>query len=154
VDDGSAQGVRHDDEDTARHWRLGAYALCRAEGRVLLVRASSRTEVEGSWFLPGGGVRFGEEPRSAVVRELAEETGLLARSVELRAVDSDVRRRRSGAEEFTVRLLFDVDVDPDAALVFEDAGTSDEARWVPVGELGAYRLVGYVARVLGVERSK
>ncbi|HLK44739.1 MAG TPA: NUDIX domain-containing protein [Acidimicrobiales bacterium] len=154
IDDGTSAGARHDDEAPTRQWRLGAYALCRREGEVLLVRASSRTEVEGRWFLPGGGVRFGEHPADAVVRELAEETGLMATEVSLRDVDSDVRPRRSGTREFTVRLLFDAVVDTTAPLVSEEGGTSDEARWVPLAELGSYPLVDYVARVLGAASAK
>lgn len=154
IDDGTTAGAHHDDEAPNRQWRLGAYALCRREDAVLLVRASSRTEVEGRWFLPGGGVRFGEHPTAAVARELREETGLVAREVRLRDVDSDVRPRRNGTHEFTVRLLFDVEVDAGEPLVFEEGGTSDEARWVQVADLGSYELVDYVARVLGVASAK
>ncbi len=153
MDDGTSAGARHDDEVAARQWRLGAYARCRRDGCVLLVRASARTEVPGRWFLPGGGVRFGEDPGAAVLRELHEETGLVGTSVALLGVDSDVRRRRSGTEEFTVRLLYDVTVD-DGPIVAEVDGTSDEARWVPVDELGGLPLVDYVARVLSVATPK
>lgn len=154
MDDTTGASARHDDEDEQRQWRLGAYAVCRRSGAVLLVRASSRTEVEGRWFLPGGGVTFGEDPRDAVVRELFEETGLVSRGVRLRDVDSDVRSRRNGTREFTVRLLFDVEVDAAQPLTFEEGGTSDEARWVSDADLTAYPLVDYVARVLGVASAK
>lgn len=45
-----------------------------AEGRVLLVR---HTYLAG-WWLPGGGVDRGETTHDAVVREMREETGLIA----------------------------------------------------------------------------
>jgi 8-oxo-dGTP pyrophosphatase MutT (NUDIX family) len=53
--------------------REGTDALVRdARGRVLLVRRAD----DGRWAMPGGWVDPGETPEQAVVREVAEETGL------------------------------------------------------------------------------
>lgn len=60
-----------------RGMTLGVRALALDEsGRVLLVR---HTYLAG-WWLPGGGVDRGETTRDAVIRELREEAGLIARS--------------------------------------------------------------------------
>lgn len=140
-----------DEED--QHWRIGAYAICRRGDDVLLVRASSRTTVEGRWFLPGGGLEFGEAPHDAVLRELREETGLTGRAPRLAGVTSDLHHSRRGGATFVVRLLFVVDVD-DGELVFEAQGTSDEARWVPLGEIRSVGAMDYVLVALGLTTEK
>lgn len=58
-----------------RGMTLGVRAVATdSEGRVLLVR---HTYLAG-WWLPGGGVDRGETTQDAAVRELREETGLVA----------------------------------------------------------------------------
>lgn len=52
---------------------VGAVAL--RDGEVLLVRRG-RGPAAGEWSVPGGRVQVGEELHEAVVREVAEETGL------------------------------------------------------------------------------
>lgn len=60
-----------------RGMTLGVRGIARdAEGRVLLVK---HTYLQG-WWLPGGGVDRGETLSRAVVREMREETGLIATS--------------------------------------------------------------------------
>ena len=53
-----------------------------ATGRLLVVRRGTPPDA-GSWSLPGGRVEPGETPAEAVVREVAEETGLRVRAGEL-----------------------------------------------------------------------
>lgn len=63
--------------------RVGAVIV--REGHVLMVR-ERRLDADGRhlgveyWTLPGGGIEPGESPEQAVVREVAEETGLHATS--------------------------------------------------------------------------
>jgi 8-oxo-dGTP pyrophosphatase MutT (NUDIX family) len=49
-------------------------AVLDAEGRVLLVRRADN----GAWTLPGGIIDPGEQPADAAVREVFEETGVIA----------------------------------------------------------------------------
>jgi ADP-ribose pyrophosphatase YjhB (NUDIX family) len=70
---------------------LGVRAVVRDDdGRVLLVR---HTYLPG-WYLPGGGVDPGETLTEAVVREVAEETGVATRG-EPRLVAVYLNRRVS-----------------------------------------------------------
>jgi 8-oxo-dGTP diphosphatase len=53
-------------------YRISVKAAIKDEtGRILLLR-----EKDGSWELPGGGLEHGEEPKQALAREIAEETGM------------------------------------------------------------------------------
>ncbi|HEX8629186.1 MAG TPA: NUDIX domain-containing protein, partial [Catenuloplanes sp.] len=78
---------------TRRTRRIGAYGLCRDDaGRVLLTHNSPRSAFPSRWQLPGGGLEHGEDPAAAVVREVAEETGLRVAVTGLRTVLADVHR--------------------------------------------------------------
>lgn len=55
--------------------RLSAYALIINDQRVLLSKLN-HGPAEGKWNLVGGGIQHGEDPLSAVVREIKEESGL------------------------------------------------------------------------------
>jgi 8-oxo-dGTP diphosphatase len=123
--------------------RLGAYGLAQREGSLLVVRASALTEVQGRWFLPGGGVDHGEHPARAMEREVLEETGLRATATELLGVVDDLRTRRTGERVHSVRLIYRLE-DYEGELVHESAGSSDEARWVPLDELRSMDLADYV----------
>lgn len=139
------------DSRSSRTWRIGAYAVCRRGDEVLVVRASSQTLVEGSWFLPGGGIEFGEPPEVAVLRELTEETGLTGRTARLHSVTSTLHERVEGSAVFTIRVIYDVELDDvDAVLTHERGGTSDEARWVPVAEVEALGATAYALEALGL----
>ncbi|MFE7932741.1 (deoxy)nucleoside triphosphate pyrophosphohydrolase [Streptomyces sp. NPDC057456] len=52
------------------------------DGRLLAARRSAPPELAGRWELPGGKVEEGEAPEAALVRELREELGVEAETVE------------------------------------------------------------------------
>jgi len=59
-------------DDIPCTYRISVKAVIKdVNGRILLLR-----ERDGSWELPGGGLEHGENPRDALTREIAEETGL------------------------------------------------------------------------------
>ncbi len=63
------------------HFRVGAYGLLVADGRILLTRTITRSGILNNF--PGGAIELGEAPLAALVRELREETGLVVRPGEL-----------------------------------------------------------------------
>ncbi|KAF9677425.1 hypothetical protein SADUNF_Sadunf08G0106300 [Salix dunnii] len=46
-----------------------------------LVFVASRLNVPGAWQMPQGGIEDGEEPKSAAIRELLEETGVVSAEI-------------------------------------------------------------------------
>lgn len=58
--------------------------LVSADGHVLVVRGHDRDDLDHCWwFTPGGGLLAGEDPRSALIRELFEETGVRLQAEQL-----------------------------------------------------------------------
>ncbi len=82
------------------------------------------------WSLPKGKLDSGESFEEAALREIAEETGLLARLVrELPAVNYEVR----GRPKVVRYWLMEVESDPG----FVASDEVDELRWVEPGEASA-----------------
>jgi 8-oxo-dGTP diphosphatase len=128
--------------------RFGAYGLVRDPGgRVLLTLIAAGYPGAGSWHLPGGGTDYGEQPRDALVRELAEETAQDGRITALLGTSSGHHPAALGPEGVpvdwhTVRVHFDVFVpSPRTPRVMESPGGSTErAAWFTHGELSGARL--------------
>lgn len=54
--------------------RVTIKGLCVRDGKILLMREAK--SMSGKWELPGGGLDFGEDIKSALQREVKEEMGL------------------------------------------------------------------------------
>jgi 8-oxo-dGTP diphosphatase len=79
--------MSHDHHDAPPNPPLAVVAVVSdATGRVLMGRRGPEVAAPGRWSLPGGFVSVGEEPTSALAREVAEETGLEV--VDARIVDA------------------------------------------------------------------
>ena len=115
-------------------------AVVVEEGRLLLIRRGTPPG-QGRWSVPGGRVETGETLGEAVVRELAEETGLdgLCGSL-LGWVE------RIHADHHFVILDFVVEVLEPAEPVA--GGDAAEAAWVPLEDVAELDLVDGLAEFL------
>ncbi len=136
-----------------QHTSVRSYGVLIDEGRVALVRSSNPRHTPPLWWLPGGGIDFGEAPEDTLVREFHEETGLVVHRPRLLGVVSDVRRRDNGDRIHTVRILFTVDLEG-GELRHEVHGTTDHASWFALAELEEMNLAEYARAAIGAAQSK
>lgn len=133
--------------------RAAAYAVVRRDRAVLLVRTSASSDAPGQWWLPGGGLEFGEDPADAVLRELYEETGLHGRVTGLLTVLSDVRQRPGHDQRVhSLRICYAVEV-VDGELSAEVDGSTDVPRWVDATHALDLPLAPFVRTLLSAARS-
>jgi 8-oxo-dGTP diphosphatase len=125
-----------------QHTSVRAYGMLFHEGRVLLVRSSSPQISPPLWWLPGGGIDFGESPEETLLREFREETGLSIQYPVLSDVVSDVRRRPNGDRIHTVRILFTVAL-AGGELRDEVEGTTDQVQWFALETLDNVNVAQY-----------
>ena len=125
---------------------MAAYAWVQRDEAVLLVRASDKSDVKGLWFLPGGGIEWGEDPADAVLRELLEETGLVGVVRSILVVESEIADR-AAHRLHTLRICYRVDVE-DGPLIAEMEGSTDLPSWVPLAEAADLPLMPYVRELL------
>jgi 8-oxo-dGTP diphosphatase len=136
-----------------QHTSVRAYGILVYEESVLLVRSSSPQIVPPLWWLPGGGIDFGESPEETLLREFREETGLAIKDPVLLDVASDIRRRPNGDRIHTVRVLYTVS--PDGGVLRDEAvGTTDQVHWFKLDELGDVNVAEYAARAIQLSREK
>ena len=134
--------------------RIGAYGVIIVDDAILLTHWHDG----GAWTLPGGGLDLGEEPTAAAVREIREETGLTATLDRLLGIHTVVipgeqRRNGSGIPLHAMRVVYRASVVP-GDLVVEVDGSSDDARWVPLADLGTIPVVDLVALALEMDRTE
>ncbi|CAN5273087.1 MAG: NUDIX hydrolase [Nocardioides sp.] len=151
-------------EKDPRVQRVAAYAVIiratAAGEEMLLSRLSDELTSNELWTLPGGGVEHGEDPRTAAVREVHEETGLVAEVSESARVFSFHQKRawRRGrrVDAHAVRIVYDGWVAKDAPEphTLEVDGSTAEARWVSLDAVssGAIPTVSLVRDALAAHQ--
>lgn len=130
-----------------QHTSVRAYGILVHDESVLLVRSSSAQINPPLWWLPGGGIDFGESPEQTLLREFREETGFSVKEPVLFDVASDVRRRPNGDRIHTVRVLYTVTLDS-GELRDEIIGTTNQAQWFKLHELSEVNVAEYAERAI------
>lgn len=122
--------------------RLSSYGIVTdPEGRLLLTRIAAGFPGAGSWHLPGGGVDTGEDVRTALRREVLEETGQRGGVGALVTVTSHRRPKRTGTDIYSVWVYFHVHVaEPDVPRVTEVNGSTADCAWFTPEELAGLDL--------------
>ncbi|MGR6646785.1 NUDIX domain-containing protein [Avibacterium paragallinarum] len=101
---------------------------------ILLVQRSLSDKFKpGKWWIPGGHIEENETPAQAAIRELKEETGIKASTVEF----LEQKKLPSGGESH--RFLLVVDASQNVKLQKEEL---HDFAWVSIGDAQSYQLVG------------
>ena len=113
-----------------------AFAAVRnAAGEVLLVRRID----DGNWELPGGRIEVGETARQAVIREVAEESGVAIELTALSGVYSNpshVLVDPDGSIHQQLALCFHgVPADPEGGPPRPDGAETDAAGWCDLADV-------------------
>ena len=128
------------DEEGYRNPALAVDAVSVRDGprgpQVLLITRGF-PPYEGRLAFPGGFVERGEDPETAVLRELSEETGIEGSGPELFAVRGNPKR---DPRKHIVSIFYRVRVDADAIPVAGD--DARDAEWIDLEGLMAEQLAG------------
>ena len=126
--------------DECNGWLNPALAVDAAVKRsdsILLIQRKY-PPMQGCWGLPGGFVERDEDPLTAVLRELEEETGLIGDNPELLMVMGNPKR---DPRKHIVSIVYEVEVEDGEPQAGDDAA---DARFWPLEEVlsGQVELAG------------
>ncbi len=106
------------------------FSFVRGKAKLLLVKRK-HDPYKGHWAIPGGFVEIGEELEDAVVRELAEETGLRDLPLEQMRAFGTVGRDPRGR---TITVVF-MGITAAERTVVKGDDDAAEARWFDIDDL-------------------
>ncbi|MDQ4010331.1 MAG: NUDIX domain-containing protein [Actinomycetota bacterium] len=126
----------------AQHIRCVGAVVFDSAGRVLLVRRVNEPG-RGRWSVPGGRVQAGETDHHAVIREVAEETGL---EIQVTRRAGGVQRCAPGGAVFDIHDY--ICLATGGSLQAGD--DADEARWCDAETLARLPIVDGLVEALTV----
>lgn len=131
---------------------LGVLAVALRDGEALLVKRANAPD-RGLWGFPGGKVEPGETVAEAALRELAEETGIVASAGPQLGTKDIIHRDASGALIWHFFLVAVLCANPEGEPVAADDAA--EARWVSDADIlaGHLPMSEGVARLLAAARA-
>lgn len=128
-------------------WKPGEYGLVvcvwvyDGQGNILLTRRAPEKSYPGTWENSGGAAKAGETSRTAIARELFEETGIRAAEDEFELIDSS--RDRSAFYDFYCLKRY-VPLEKIVLL----PGETDDAQWVTFQDIHEMIRNGQISAVI------
>ena len=129
-------------------WRNGEYGLVvcvwvyDGEGNLLLTRRAPGKSYAGTWENSGGAVKAGENSRSAIARELFEETGIRADPGEFELLGSD-RDRHTHYDFYCLKRTTPLE---EIVLL---PGETDAVQWASMEKVRRMVKNGEICRIIG-----
>lgn len=111
--------------------------------RFLVLQRSDHDEARpGRWDLPGGNVKYGEQPDHALLREISEETGLSISNVMIQQV---VTRYLSGQDRYWFFLGHTAQATSAEVLL---SAEHQAFRWVTAAEFAQLESAAYLLNLI------
>jgi 8-oxo-dGTP diphosphatase len=132
---------QHSTPTASLQWRPAAYVVLIKDDSVCLLKT-----LNGTYDLPGGAIELGEDPKSAAIREVKEETGLDATEPTLLGVESSLFRAVHSDDRCYHSLLMYYHCEDFSGEFSNDGFDEVEKRlvegaeWVPVAKLDEIRV--------------
>lgn len=131
-------------------WGAGEYGLgvsvwvYDGAGKILMTRRAPEKTFAGTWENTGGGVQAGEDSLTAIVRELREETGILAEPSEFELLDTGMDGN-SFFDHYCLKRKIRLE---DVVLL---PGETDAVRWADFDEIHRMIESGEICHVIAQE---
>ena len=134
------EGHDHEVNIAQLQWRPAAYGIIIKESSILLLRQTN------GYDLPGGGIDKGETPERAVIREIREETGTIAKNPKLITVQTSFYKPFNTQDKYvqSIAIFYQCDyVSGELAIDgFDEAEKlyAEAPEWIPLSKLDDIKL--------------